>query len=57
MENSKSNKIDPFERLYTAKWNVPKAAVYLGVTNEECKTLFSEFCREKRASAAANAEY
>lgn len=55
MENSKLNEIDPFERLYTAKWNVPKAAVYLGVTNEECKTLFSEFCKKKWASDAANA--
>lgn len=55
MENSKLNEIDPFERLYTAKWNVPKAAVYLGVTNEECKTLFSEFCKKKWASGAADA--
>lgn len=56
MENSKSNEIDPFERLYTAKWNVPKAAVHLGVTNEECKALFSEFCREKWAFDAADAD-
>jgi hypothetical protein len=56
MENSKSNEIDPFERLYTAKWNVPKAAAHLGVTNEECKALFSEFCRKKWASDAADAD-
>lgn len=57
MENLKSGEVDPFEQLYTAKWNVPKAAAHLNISNEECKVLFTEFCREKWASAAANAEY
>lgn len=56
MENLKLSEIDPFEQLYTAKWNVPQAAKHLGVTNEECKTLFSKFCRKKWASDAGNAE-
>ena len=57
MENLKSGEVDPFEQLYTAKWNVPKAAAHLNISSEECKVLFAEFCREKWASAAANAEY
>jgi hypothetical protein len=56
MESSKSSEIDPFDRLYTAKWNVPKAAQHLGITNDECKALFSEFCRKKWASDVPNAD-
>lgn len=55
MESSKSTEVDPFERLYTAKWNVPKAAAHLNVSNEECKALFAEFCRKKWAADAENA--
>jgi len=51
MESSKAPEIDPFEQLYSAKWNVPRAAKALGTTNEECKVLFSEFCRLKWARA------
>lgn len=47
MESSKSTEVDPFERLYTAKWNVPKAAKALGMTNEECKDAFRRFMEEK----------
>lgn len=56
MDSSKSAEIDPFEQLYTAKWNVPRAAQALIVTNEECKRLFSEFCKKKWASDASNAD-
>lgn len=56
MESSKSTEVNPFERLYTAKWNVPRAAKALGMTNEECKALFAEFCRKKWAADAENAD-
>jgi len=56
MDSSKSAEIDPFEQLYTAKWNIPRAAEALGTTTEECKALFSEFCRKKWAADAENAD-
>lgn len=47
MESSKSSEIDPFERLYTAKWNVPRAAEALGLSNEDCKEAFRRFMADK----------
>lgn len=45
MVNSKSNELDPFGLLYTARWNVPRAAKELGVSDEECKQLFKDYCK------------
>jgi hypothetical protein len=33
------------EMLFYAKWNLPKAAQNCGLTNKECKIVFSEYCR------------
>lgn len=44
MASSKSNESDPFGLLYRAKWNVPTAAKALGVSDEECKQLFRDYC-------------
>lgn len=52
MESCKSNNLDPFDMLYTAKWNVPKAAAHLGVSNEDCKLMFREFCAARWADDA-----
>lgn len=50
MESSKSNNPDPMEMLYRARWNVPKAAVALGVGNEECKEIFRAYLKEQLQS-------
>ena len=33
------------EMLFSAKWNVPKAATNCGLTNKEMKITFNEYCR------------
>jgi len=30
--------------LFVARWNVPQAAKALGITADECKQLFREYC-------------
>lgn len=50
MESLKSNSPDPMEMLYRARWNVPKAAVALGVGNEECKEIFRAYLKERLQS-------
>lgn len=50
MESSKLNNPDPLEMLFRARWNVPKAAVALGVSNEECKEIFRDYVRERLQS-------
>lgn len=30
--------------LFKAKWNLPKAACYLGVSPLECKKMFNDYC-------------
>jgi len=52
MENLKSNELDPFGLLYRAKWNVPRAAKQLGVSDEECKQLFKDYCARVWADEA-----
>lgn len=41
---------DKFEeamsRLFSAKWNVPKAALHCGITWGECMEYFSDYCRD-----------
>ena len=32
------------EMLFTAKWNLPKAAENAGLTNKEMKITFNEYC-------------
>lgn len=44
MVSLESNEVDPFGLLYRAKWNVPTAAKALGVSDEECKQLFRDYC-------------
>jgi hypothetical protein len=44
------NDPDPFQMLFTAKWNVPQAAEALGYRAckeswEEVKELFREYCK------------
>ena len=33
------------EMLFSAKWNIPKAAKNCGLTNKEMKITFNESCR------------
>ena len=33
------------EKLFSASWNIPKAAEHCGLTNKECKIVFNEYCR------------
>lgn len=35
---------ESMEMLFTAKWNIPKAAANCNLTNKECKIVFSEYC-------------
>ena len=32
------------EMLFSAKWNLPKAAAYCNLTNKEMKITFNEYC-------------
>ena len=32
------------EMLWAAKWNLPKAAAYAGLSNKEMKITFNEYC-------------
>ena len=32
------------EMLFTAKWNLPKAAAHANLTNKEMKITFNEYC-------------
>lgn len=32
------------EMLFAAKWNLPKAAQYCGLSNKEMKITFNEYC-------------
>lgn len=32
------------EMLWSAKWNLPKAADHCGLTNKEMKITFNEYC-------------
>ncbi len=36
---------EAMEMLFSAKWNIPKAAAHCNLTNKECKIVFSEYCR------------
>lgn len=36
---------EAMEKLFTAEWNLPKAAKHCNLTNKECKIVFSEYCR------------
>jgi hypothetical protein len=38
------------EMLFRARWNVPKAAVALGIGNEECKEVFRAYLKERLQS-------
>jgi hypothetical protein len=31
------------EKLFSASWNIPKAAEHCGLTNKECKIVFNEY--------------
>ena len=35
---------EAMEKLFAAKWNVPKAAKHCGLTNKEMKITFNEYC-------------
>ena len=41
---------EAMDMLYRAKWNVPKAALHMGVTSEECKEVFRQYCCERPVS-------
>jgi hypothetical protein len=47
MENLKLNEVDPLDMLFRARWNIPKAAKALGISDDECKELFRSYCRER----------
>ena len=32
------------DNLFTARWNLPKAAEHCGLTNKEMKITFNEYC-------------
>ena len=35
---------ESMEMLFSAKWNLPKAAEYCNLTNKEMKITFNEYC-------------
>ena len=40
---------EAMEKLFTAKWNVPKAARHCNLTDKEMKITFSEYCKFHKA--------
>jgi hypothetical protein len=38
--------IESMTQLFSAKWNVPQAAKHCGISNEECKEVFRQYCLE-----------
>ena len=36
---------ESLDKLFTAKWNLPKAAVNCGMSYDELKILFNEYCK------------
>lgn len=48
---------ESFELLFTAKWNVPRAARHCGVTDDEMKQLFIEFCQNNPPTHDQNGEF
>jgi len=35
---------EAMEKLFIAKWNIPKAARHCGLTDKEMKITFNEYC-------------
>lgn len=35
---------EAMEKLFSAKWNLPKAAKHCNLTNKEMKITFNEYC-------------
>ena len=35
---------EAMEKLFTAKWNIPKAAKHCNLTNKEMKITFNQYC-------------
>ena len=50
MENSISTEVDPLDMLFRARWNIPKAAKALDISDDECKELFRSYCKERLKS-------
>ena len=44
------------EMLFTAKWNLPKAAKHANLTNKEMKITFNEYCAFHPATYGTVAE-
>jgi hypothetical protein len=44
------------EMLFTAKWNVPKAAVNSNLTTKEMKIIFNEYCCLNSATYGTDCE-
>lgn len=37
---------ESMEMLFRAKWNLPRAAEYCGLSQEDCMNLFRKFCED-----------
>ena len=35
---------EAMEKLFIARWNIPKAARHCNLTDKECKVIFDEYC-------------
>jgi hypothetical protein len=44
------NTREAMEKLFSAEWNLPRAADHAGLTWKECKIVFNEYCRLNPAS-------
>lgn len=50
------SKSESFEMLFTARWNVPRAASHMDITNDEMEELFREFCQNNPPTHDKNGE-
>ena len=51
------SKSESFDLLFTARWNVPRAARHCGVTDEEMKELFKQYCKNNPPTHDKNGEH
>ena len=48
---------ESLEMLFAARWNIPRAARHIDVTNDEMKQLFREYCKNNPPRYNPNEEH
>jgi hypothetical protein len=54
---SKAELSEALELLFTARWNIPRAARHSGLTDDEMKSIFAEHCKHNPPRYNQNAKH